>query len=448
MGNKTKLFLLFLGDVVMLYAALFATLALRYGGGFWEEFEDVHAVPFSILFIFWLLIFYVAGLYDLRRLRNNLDFLKTLALSLVATAVISILAFYLIPELGIAPKTNLFIFIVIFAVIEIFWRRLFNRLTESGEAPNRTLLVGSGTTAEEAAMTVEGNPQLGYTIAAHMTEDEASGAPAHLEKVVAAHRVNLIVVPRALKRKAALAPELYKLFGTGITIIDLDNFYEIIMRKVPLGDVEEAWFLENIENAAKFYDPFKRALEFLVALVGGVILLPIELLIALIVAVTSRGPVLIRQKRVGALGREFTLYKFRSMVALAPDGQAETKGAEWARPGDLRVTPFGRFIRASHLDELPQFWNVIRGDISFVGPRAERPEFVRDLKAKIPFYEVRLLVKPGVTGWAQLNHRADLSLDDVKQKLQYDVYYLKNRSPILDVAIVLKTLKSFFVNPK
>jgi lipopolysaccharide/colanic/teichoic acid biosynthesis glycosyltransferase len=182
--------------------------------------------------------------------------------------------------------------------------------------------------------------------------------------------------------------------------------------------------------------------------VGGVILLPIELLIALIVAVTSRGPVLIRQKRVGALGREFTLYKFRSMVALAPDGQAETKGAEWARPGDLRVTPFGRFIRASHLDELPQFWNVIRGDISFVGPRAERPEFVRDLKAKIPFYEVRLLVKPGVTGWAQLNHRADLSLDDVKQKLQYDVYYLKNRSPILDVAIVLKTLKSFFVNPK
>jgi lipopolysaccharide/colanic/teichoic acid biosynthesis glycosyltransferase len=136
------------------------------------------------------------------------------------------------------------------------------------------------------------------------------------------------------------------------------------------------------------------------------------------------------------------------MVAMAPDGQAETNGAQWSTKNDSRITPFGKIIRATHLDELPQLLNVAQGKLSFVGPRPERPEFVEILKEKIPYYEIRLLVKPGVTGWAQINHRADLSLDDVKQKLQYDVYYLKNRSMIIDIAIILKTIKSVFINPK
>jgi lipopolysaccharide/colanic/teichoic acid biosynthesis glycosyltransferase len=136
------------------------------------------------------------------------------------------------------------------------------------------------------------------------------------------------------------------------------------------------------------------------------------------------------------------------MVALSADGQAETKGAQWATQNDKRITPFGKFLRATHLDELPQLANIIRGDISFVGPRPERPEFVEQLKTQVPYYEVRLLAKPGVTGWAQVNHRADLDVDDVKQKLQYDIYYLKNRSLVLDLAICLKTIKSIFSTPK
>lgn len=438
-----KSFILFVGDIIVLYAALFLTLFIRYGGGFWEQFEDAHAVPFTIVFVVWLLVFYIAGLYDLRRLRNNLDFFKTLALSLISNAVIAALLFYFVQSFGIAPKTNLFIFIVVFAVIELYWRRLFNRLTDSGEAPNRVVLVGNGPTTAETELTIAENPQLGYAVVAHLTEEAATRAPASLSGLVQENRANLVVVPRSVKRKGALTQTLYELFGKGVAIVDLDTFYEIVMRKVPLGDVEETWFLENIENAAKFYDQFKRAIEFLFAIALGLVLLPFEILIALIVVLTSSGPAIYRQARVGAHGDTFMLYKFRTMRK-----DAERNGVQWAAKNDARVTLFGKFLRASHLDELPQLWNIVRGDISFVGPRPERPEWVAKLKTEIPFYEVRLLIKPGVTGWAQINHRADLTTDDVKQKLQYDIYYLKNRSPILDLAIILKTAKSLFVNPE
>jgi exopolysaccharide biosynthesis polyprenyl glycosylphosphotransferase len=442
-GNKLKVLLLFLGDIVALYAALFLTLLIRYGSAFYEQFVDVHFGPFTVIFIPWLLVFYIAGLYDLRRLRNNLDFLKTLALSLITSAAIAVLAFYLIPAFGITPKTNLLIFIVFFAIIEVWWRRTFNRMTAAGEAPNRVLLIGDSETAIEAEGAVAENPQLGYTIVAHPAEAEASQNGSELNKIVEEKNVNVIVVPRELKRRNKLALTLYAYFGRGIAVIDLDNFYEIVMRKIPLADVEETWFLENVEAAAQTYGKFKRVLEFLLALVIGVVLLPFEILIALLVVLTSRGPAIYRQTRVGLYGKHFTLYKFRTMHR-----DAERGGAQWAERDDTRVTLIGKFLRKSHLDELPQLWNIMRGNLSFVGPRPERPEFIEKLKTEIPFYEVRLLVRPGVTGWAQINHHADLTLGDVKEKLKYDVYYLKNRSLILDFTIILKTLKSTLVNPK
>jgi lipopolysaccharide/colanic/teichoic acid biosynthesis glycosyltransferase len=309
------------------------------------------------------------------------------------------------------------------------------------------MLIGNGAAAE-IERTIRENAQLGYEIRARMDEAAALANPISLEHIIYEKNINCVVTPRSLKREGHLPATLYRLFSKGILIFDLPNFYETVMRKISLDDLEETWFLENIEGTAQFYDPLKRAWEFAVALVLGIILLPFEILIALLVALTSRGPVIYKQIRIGAREREFTLYKFRSMMALAPDGSAETGGAQWAKQGDLRTTPIGKFLRASHLDELPQLWNIIRGELSFVGPRPERPEFVKKLVAQIPYYETRLLIKPGVTGWAQINHRADLTTEDVKQKLQYDIYYLKNRSLILDLAIIAKTLKSFFLNPK
>lgn len=442
-GSKFKVFLFFIADAAALYAGLFITLMIRYGGQFYNEFRYQQALPFTIIFVLWILVFYIAGLYDLRRLRNNLDFLKTLFLCLSVNAALAVLLFYLVPVFGIAPKTNLLIFIVIFAIIEIFWRRFLNRAMAFGESPNKVLFIGNGTVGAELKRTIKENPQLGYDIKAEIDEKMAYASPQEIKAIAEHEHVNLIIISSQLKQEPKLVAVLYELFATGITVSDNIHFYELIMRKVPLAEIQETWFLENIVGDVRFYDSLKRASEFVGALVLGIILLPFEIVIALLVAITSRGPVIYKQVRVGEKGKEFTLYKFRTMRV-----DAEKEGAQWAVKNDRRTTPIGNILRKSHLDELPQFWNLIRGDISFVGPRPERPEFVKKLAARIPYYEARLFIKPGVTGWAQIHHRADLTDEDVTEKLQYDIYYLKNRSPILDWTIILKTLKTLFVNPE
>ncbi|MCA2965511.1 MAG: exopolysaccharide biosynthesis polyprenyl glycosylphosphotransferase, partial [Acidobacteriaceae bacterium] len=183
---------------------------------------------------------------------------------------------------------------------------------------------------------------------------------------------------------------------------------------------------------------FQAVYSWLLALVGLVLLSPVMLLVALLVRITSPGPILHRQQRVGLNDVPFTVLKFRSMTANA---EART-GAVWAKKNDPRITPLGRYLRLFRLDELPQFFNVLRGEMSFVGPRPERPEFVKALSEKIPFYRQRHFVKPGITGWAQINHKYGDTVEDTITKLEYDLYYIKHISPSLDLYIVLNTLKT------
>lgn len=439
--NKTKVFSLFAGDIIALYSSLFITLILRYGSDFYSQFTNFHAFPFTIIFAIWLIVFYISGLYDLRRLRNNLDFFKILMLAIFINGFLATTFFYFLPIFGITPKTNLFVFIAAFACIELFWRRLFNKFASSGEAPNKVLLVGNSKTAEEIFGVISANPQFGYEIISRLSEEKTNGGPSPLHSVIKERGINIVVVPRHLKHNPQFTGELYELLSQGIEIHDLANFYELVMRKIPLADVDEAWFLEHLINHGLFYDQLKRAGEVLFAVILQIAVLPFEILIALITKITSSGPVVYKQIRVGKNDKEFTLYKFRTMRI-----DAEKNGAQWSGTEDDRVTPFGKLLRRTHFDELPQLVNIIKGNLSFVGPRPERPEFVKTLKEKVPYYEVRLLVKPGVTGWAQINHPADQDLEDVKQKLQYDIYYIKNRSIILDLAIIIKTVKSIFVS--
>jgi len=449
-ATKIKNIFIIAGDILALYLSLFLMLVLRYGSEF-GRFTDQHLMPFTVIFAPWLLVFYIAGLYDPRRLRNNMEFLKTLSLAIAINAIIAMFFFYLIPYFGITPKTNLLIFLFVFAAIEIIWRRFFNKMTASISAKTKIALIGSSRATEETYSFVKDNPQLGYEITVWLkTKNDFSSLKksGDWENLADKNDIDLIVIPRYFKNEPDAAKIFYRLLTLGIDVIDLPAFYEIIFQKVPIDEVNEEWFLDEIVQKEKFYDNLKRGFEFLAALILGVVLLPLELLIALIVKITSSGPALIRQKRVGKLGEVFTLYKFRSMVALSADGQAETGKAKWAERNDARVTAFGKLLRASHLDELPQLINIIKGEISFVGPRPERPEFTKVLQEKIPHYDVRHLIKPGVTGWAQINYRYGASEEDSAEKLKYDIYYLKNRSLIIDMAIVLKTLKSFFINQK
>jgi sugar transferase (PEP-CTERM system associated) len=250
-------------------------------------------------------------------------------------------------------------------------------------------------------------------------------------------RPDLVLVALAEMRRALPAEDLLECRLRGINVEEWPTFYEKQTGKILVANLRPSWLI--------FSDGFvktdttrmmKRAMDVGLALIGLVLSLPVMALVALAVKLDSTGPVLFRQQRVGERGRIFTLNKFRSMSV-----DAERNGPVWAVTGDPRVTRIGRWLRLTRLDELPQFWNVLVGDMSFVGPRPERPEFVSTLQREIPFYMGRHSVKPGITGWAQVRHRYAASVEDSMEKLQYDLYYIKNLSPLLDLVILLSTLQ-------
>jgi sugar transferase (PEP-CTERM system associated) len=225
----------------------------------------------------------------------------------------------------------------------------------------------------------------------------------------------------------------------GVTFDHLASVYEEYTGKIAVENLRPSWliFSSGFRKSA-WLAAAKRALDLLAASVGVVLAAPVMLLVAAAIRLSSDGTALYHQERVGRHGRLFTVHKFRSMRM---DAEATT-GAVWASTDDPRITPLGRFIRRSRLDELPQLWNVLKGDMSFVGPRPERPEFVRQLTEKIPFYGQRHVVRPGLTGWAQVRYTYGASVEDALMKLQYDLYYIKNLSLALDLYIIFSTIKT------
>ncbi|MGC8776192.1 MAG: exopolysaccharide biosynthesis polyprenyl glycosylphosphotransferase, partial [Minisyncoccia bacterium] len=348
--------------------------------------------------------------------------------------------------IGIAPRTNLFIFSVIFILLEFFWRRYFNKLVINVLPKIKVLLIGNDGGALEIYKFLATNPQLGYEIVKFWKINEIPSDLKSLnswKKIIFENEINLIVVPFAFKKDLNFSKIFYELLAAGQIIYDLPYFYELVFKKIPLSEINEEWFLDKIINQEKFYDKLKNFFEFILALFLGMVLLPLEILIAILIKLNSKGPIIYKQIRVGKNNKEFVLYKFRTMIV-----DAEKDGPKWKTSGtfDPRLTFIGRILVRTHLDELPQLINVLKGNISFVGPRPERPEFVKILEEKIPFYNIRHLVRPGITGWAQINYKYGASIEDTYEKLQYDLYYLKNRSIVLDLGIILKTLKNFFIN--
>ncbi len=435
--------MLLAGDLAVLYCALMATLFLRYGAVFYKEPLALHLEPFSAVFAVWIFVFYVAGLYDLRALKNGLEFSKIFGIGVLVNGTIAIFFFYLIPSFGIAPKTNLLLFLIVFGALGYHWRYLFNYFLSAGSPPNKILLVGSDEISREIAAQIRQNPQLGYEIKFWMKEGFGDKEMEHLAQIILANGVNAIAIPAHLKKNFAAARAIYRNLALGIEVMDLSSLYETVFQKVPAGELEETWFLDHLAKSHRIYEVAKGPVEFILAVLAAIILLPLIAAVALAVLLFSGRPVVYKQTRTGKNEGKFTLYKFRTMRR-----DAETGGAKWAEAGDKRATGIGAFLRRAHLDELPQIFNIIKGDISFVGPRPERPEFVERLNKEIPYFEIRHIVKPGLTGWAQINYRYGASVEDAKQKLQYDIYYLKNRSPLLDAAIILRTIRMFFVSLK
>ncbi len=424
-------FVIILMDTGLFYASLLAMLRIRYDMEFAQQYQ-LHLIPFGIIAILWFIIFYIANLYDPQTFRNTIHFYSALFQAVAVSAVFSITFFYLIPALGITPKTNLFIFIIIFTGLEILGRWLFNGIVET-RFRKRTIIVGTSDQSREVAEFIKRHPQLGY----ELKEVIDPGTIRTLDDIVRRH-IDVIVIGPEAYQMPEIIDAFYHALARNITFYNLSTFYERLTGRVPLGAINQVWFLENIsESSKRAYEFTKHIFDLVFGVVFALLSLIVYPFIACAIKLSSPGPLFYTQTRIGRLGAPFRIIKFRTMI---PDAEAKT-GAMWANENDNRITGVGRFLRRTRLDELPQLWNIIRGEMSLVGPRAERPEFHEMLKKEVPFYEERYLIKPGLSGWAQINFRYGSSVNDSAEKLQYDLYYIKNRSLVLDLGIVLKTIR-------
>jgi exopolysaccharide biosynthesis polyprenyl glycosylphosphotransferase len=424
---------LFLGDVFLFYFSLFLALFLGFGKSFtWPVFLE-HLLPFTILYFFWLITFYIFGLYDFASIKTAANFYPRLLGVLSVALILGIIFFYSAPFFGITPKTNLLLNILILGIMVSAWRKFLYFIFASRFLKNMTI-IGQGPEVQRFKAEIGKRPYLGYNLVALNLKQD-------LLSQIQEKKIDTLIVAESLERNSSLSQTLYQCLPARINFLTLAKAYEIICEKIPISNIVQTWFLENLREGEKgLYDKAKRIIDIILASFIILFTLLLWFFIALAIRLQDRGPVFYEQRRIGQDRRPFLLTKFRSMR----EGAEKETGAIWAEKEDPRITEVGKFLRKTHLDELPQMLNILKGDISLVGPRPERPEFVEKLEKEIPHYHIRHLIRPGFTGWAQIKFRYGRSIIDSYEKFQYDLYYLKNRSLLLDIKILLKTFQLFF----
>jgi len=434
MFRKLRQIVLILGDIILAYTALVLTCYFGFWGNFsWEIFYE-HLFPFSLLYFFWFILFYIFGLYDLNLIRPKLESLTRIGQSFLVCLLIGLGFFYLMPIFDISPKTNLAINISIFGILFLIWRQLFYQLFSSIYLQNVAFL-GKNPLAQRLAKEIENQPQLGYKFIGFLDLEK------NLYPQLKRKKIETLIIAHKFGSSSKLAQDLYKCLPLRINFLDLSQAYEALLHKIPIDFVSQTWFLQNLsEGDKKIYDKAKRFIDIILTSLIIVIISPLCLISALLIKLEDKGPILYKQKRVSKDGESFWLTKFRSMRTDAENGKAK-----WAEKDDPRITKIGKLLRRLHLDELPQMINILKGDISLVGPRPERPEFVKKLEKEIPHYHLRHIIRPGFTGWAQIKFRYGRTIEDSHEKFQYDLYYIKNRSLFLDLGILLKTFQLFFI---
>lgn len=428
-------FLLIASDIIFLYISLLIAVFWGFGKKFtWPIFAE-HLLPFSLIYLSWLIIFYIFGLYDLAAHRVKVVIYPKIIGSLLTGLGLGMIFFYLFPFFGITPKTNLILNTVIFGILFFAWRKIFYSLFSSRFYNNVAIVGKNSQKIEQLAKEINTRPYLGYRVAAVF--DNARNLPSKIKE----KKINTLVATEDFETDFDLLENLYQCLEAKIVFLDWSQAYELFCEKIPVPFLDKKWFLENLkEGERKIYDAVKRWMDAALSILLLILTSPLWLIVALLIKAGDRDPVFYLQERIGKDRKPFLLFKFRSMKA----GAEDKTGPVWAEEEDPRVTKVGKFLRKMHLDEMPQMINVLRGDISLVGPRPERPEFVRQLEKEIPHYHIRHLIRPGFTGWAQLKFRYGRSVMDAQEKFQYDLYYLKNRSIFLDMGILLKTFQLFF----
>ena len=434
------------GFIVFISLAIAAAVSLAQTGTVWQYLFDSGTLwRFGVVVVICELSFYYNDLYDLQAVRSTLLFsiqlLQALGVALIFLGVSYYINEQLSPGRGIAVLAAPTILVLLMA-----WRYYVGTVVSRVQPKERVLIAGTGAVGQQLAHELENRPEFNYEVVGCLLENHRGvgelnipvvGNIQEIEQVAAEQKVDRIVLSLAEKRGGMPVRELLHLKFKGITIEDPHSFYERISGRVVLDGILPSWFiLSEGFRQPRFTLFLKRISDILIALLGLVLALPIIALVAIAIIIEDGAPVLFRQKRIGLDGRPFEILKFRSMRTAPPDAKPS-----WTGDGDPRVTRVGKLIRTFRFDELPQFINVLRGDMSLVGPRPEVPYFTQMLEEKIPFFGQRHAVRPGITGWAQIKYHYGASVEDARRKLELDLFYIKHLSFVLDLAIIFETAK-------
>ena len=441
-----------LADAAIIYGGIIVAMYLRLGisGSSYELNERNGWFKITVATLVCLLVLYFYDLYEFTVMNNRRELMLRLVQASGIAWVLLALIFYFVPQLLIGRGVSVISVFVVLGLL-LLWRVLIHLLTGHPGIGEKILVVGTGQAAQDTAEAVWERRDAGYRIVGFVTENgskpssgiteaQVLGTANELENIIKTERIDRIVMAVRERRGTFPTETLLRMSLSGdVSIEECASFFERVTGKVHIDMLRPSWLIfTGRERETRLKSAFREITHRSLAFVGLVLSLPIALITAVLIKLDSKGPVLYRQERVGKNGRSFEVIKFRSMKT-----DAEKDGVPvWATSEDQRVTRIGRIIRLIRVDEIPQFWNIIKGEMSFVGPRPERPHFVEQLAREVSFYEHRHLVAPGLTGWAQIKYPYGASVDDARQKLQYDLYYIKNQSLALDLVILFETIKT------
>ena len=440
---STRSLTVFGGELLLIFGSVALAAAVQH-----NAVLDDNLWKIALVTVVCQLCLYYNDFYDLTLVHSNRELIVRLLQAAGAASIVLAALYFTVPALMIGH--GIFVSALgVFLLAILGWRLAFNYISGSMKLQERVLFVGTGETARRVARQILDQHEFAYRIIGFIDDDASRvgerivnpaivGTPADIERLCAEHHIDRIVVGLSNRRGKLPVEELLRAKMAGIRVEDATTTYERVTGKILIDDLRPSWLIFSdgfrVSHATRL---MKRTIDLTLSGVLAVLALPFMLLTALLVLIEDGRPILYQQERVGENGRTFILSKFRSMKKDAEKGGKPI----WAKAGDDRVTRIGLFIRKTRLDELPQIYNVLRGDMSFVGPRPERPFFVEQLAKEIPFYQQRHTVKPGITGWAQVKYRYGSSLEDATEKLRYVLYYIKHLSVFFDLTIVFDTVK-------
>lgn len=444
LGFPKQRWVLILGDLFLIALINYMAAWIRFG--YPANSISLYTRAFVITLIIYPTVLYVFDLYNVSRTFRSFETAYRSALAIIIGGGLSVLAFYLIPY-GAYGRGILAIQMIMTWIVLNGWRWTYGIVFQSTMHKIPTLIVGAGNSGR-ALYNLLKSPFSPYEVKGFLDDDPAKQGMAMSPLVLGTcdqlgiiteqmgATTAIMAIPR--NRSASLIRSILNARLQGVEVLDTPDVYERLTRKIPVQHIADQWllFAQGFYLLHKEYiQKLKRLMDLVASALVLVLTGPLIGLTALAIRLESPGPILYTQERIGKGDQTFTIYKFRSMRH-----NAEATGARWAAENDYRITRVGKWLRLTHIDEIPQIWNIFRGDMSFVGPRPERPEFVRMLEKEVPYYFVRHSVQPGLTGWAQINYQYGDSVEDAMHKLEYDLYYLKNMSIFLDLKIILRTM--------